>query len=528
MAAVQEIIHNFAETGVNLRLLIFAPFGRDAALVSQIAGQEGIPCHICEDAQSLTAEIESGAGAAVLTEEAITPEVVETLRGMLGSQPRWSDFPLVVLTGGGVTNIDSIKMARQRAPLGNVVLLERPVRILTLISTVKTALRARQRQYEIRDHLVQRQLAAEELRQSQERLQMAVESAALGTWDFSPVTSEFHWSERCSSLFGIPNTTAVHYETFLSVIHPDDCVRVDEMFRSALKPGSTGNFAAEFRVVTKDEGTLRWLMARGKAHFNDAWKPVRLNGTFLDVTQAKLSEQTLRKTEKLVTAGRMAATIAHEINNPLAAATNLLYLAKSDPEVSEEATHYLEQAEQELARVAHITRQTLGFYRESTSPTQVNIQKLVENVLQIYRKKFESKQIKVERQYRGAVTVEAIEGEVRQVLSNLLTNAADAVPMGGTIWVRTAACFLRNGGRGMRISVADNGKGISPEHSHHIFEPFFTTKDSVGTGLGLWVAKQIIEKHGGRIAFRSRRDPGSSGTIFSIFLPLKLNNKISA
>jgi PAS domain S-box-containing protein len=371
-------------------------------------------------------------------------------------------------------------------------------------------------------------LAGEELRQSQERLQMAVESAALGTWDFNPVTSEFHWSDRCKSLFGIPNTTAVHYETFLSMIHPDDCIRVDEMFRSALKPGSTGNFAAEFRVLTRDDGILRWLMARGKAHFSDAWKPVRLNGTFLDVTQAKLSEQTLRKTEKLVTAGRMAATIAHEINNPLAAATNLLYLAKTDPEVGDEPRHYLEQAEQELARVAHITRQTLGFYRESASPTQVNIQKLIESVLLIYRKKFESKQIKIEREYRGPVTVEAIEGEVRQVLSNLLTNAADAVPMRGTIWVRTAVSLLRTGEAALRISVADNGKGISPDHSHHIFEPFFTTKDSVGTGLGLWVAKQIIEKHGGRIAFRSRTGIGSSGTLFSIFLPLKLSNRLSA
>ena len=527
MAAVQEIIPNFAEAGLNLRLLIFAPFGRDAALVSRIAGQEGIPCYVCQDAETLKGEIERGAGAAVLTEEAITPVLVETLRGTLSVQPHWSDFPLVVLTGGGVTNIDSIRMAQQRAPLGNVVLLERPVRILTLISTVKTALRARQRQYEIRDHLVQRQLAAEELRQSQERLQMAVESAALGTWDFNPATSEFHWSERCISLFGIPNTTAVHYETFLSVIHPDDSTRVDEMFRSALKPGGTGYFAAEFRVVTRDEGTLRWLMARGKAHFSDGSRPVRLSGTFLDITQAKLSEQTLRKTEKLVTAGRMAATIAHEINNPLAAATNLLYLANTDPESGEEARQYLEQAEQELARVAHITRQTLGFYRDSASPTQVNIQKLIESVLLIYRKKFESKQIKIEQEYRGPAVAEAIEGELRQVLSNLLTNAADAVPMGGTIWVRTAASLLHNGQRALRISVTDNGKGISPQHSHHIFEPFFTTKDNVGTGLGLWVARQIIEKHGGRIAFRSRTDNGSSGTLFSILLPLKLKNRIS-
>src|SRR5262249_28172173 len=293
------------------------------------------------------------------------------------------------------------------------------------------------------------------------------------------------------------------------------------------KPGGTGHFAAEFRVVTRDEGALRWLMARGKAHFSDAWKPVRLSGTFLDVTQAKLSEQTLRKTEKLVTAGRMAATIAHEINNPLAAATNLLYLARTDPEGAE-ARQYLEQAEQELARVAHITRQTLGFYRDSASPTQVNLQKLMESVLLIYRKKLESKQIKLECEFRGPVTVEGIEGELRQVLSNLITNAADAVPMGGTIRVRTAASLLRNGETASRISVADNGKAISPEHGYHIFEPFFTTKDSVRTGLGLWVAKQIIEKHGGHIAFRSRTSVGSSGTLFSIFLPLKPGNRVSA
>jgi signal transduction histidine kinase len=216
----------------------------------------------------------------------------------------------------------------------------------------------------------------------------------------------------------------------------------------------------------------------------------------------------------------MAATIAHEINNPLAAATNLVYLAKTELDPDANARKYLDQADQELARVAHITQQTLGFYRESTAPTKVDIRRLIQGVLQIYHKKFETRQIRVEQEYGSEVIVEAIEGEIRQVLSNVITNAADAVPVGGMVRVRTSNALLKNGDPALRILVADNGRGISTEHRGHVFEPFYTTKDKVGTGLGLWVTKEIIEKHGGRVSFRSRLEGGSTGTVFSILLPL--------
>src|SRR5947209_578923 len=168
--AAKEKTETFVKSDPALRLLVFAPFGRDATLVSTIAAKAGIRCDTCPDPEYLKKEIEKGAGAAILTEEAITPDVVERLKGFFANQPPWSDFPLIVLTGSGVATMDSLRLAQQRAPLGNISLLERPVRVLTLLSTVNTALRARQRQYEIRDHLIQRQLAAEELRESQERL----------------------------------------------------------------------------------------------------------------------------------------------------------------------------------------------------------------------------------------------------------------------------------------------------------------------------------------------------------------------
>lgn len=509
---------SFRPTDPSLRLLVFAPFGRDAALVCKIVSEEGIACHGCPGAAELESEIGRGAGAAILAEEAITPEVIKALRHALANQPRWSDFPLIVLTGG-VTTADSRRMAEQRAGLDNVALLERPVRILTLLSTVRTALRARQRQYEIRDHIVQRQLAAEELVQSQERLQMAVESAALGTWDFNTSAGEFHWSDRCSSLFGFAKNTAVTRHAFLAGIHPDDRKRVDDTIRSAFASEGSGRFATEFRTLTSEDGTQRWLLARGKALFDDAGKPVRFTGTFVDITQAKLAEETLRRTEKLVTAGRMAATIAHEINNPLAAATNLVYLAKIELDANADARKYLDQADQELARVAHITQQTLGFYRESSAPTGVDVRRLIEGVLQIYHKKFETRQLKIDQEYRSRVSIQGIEGEIRQVLSNVITNAADAVPVGGKLRVRTSNAVMRNGEPALRILVADNGRGISPEHRGHIFEPFYTTKAKIGTGLGLWVVREIIEKHGGRVSFRSRTSEGISGTVFSILLP---------
>ena len=236
-----------------------------------------------------------------------------------------------------------------------------------------------------------------------------------------------------------------------------------------------------------------------------------------DVTARKQAEEALIRSEKLASAGRLAATIAHEINNPLEAVTNLLYLAKSDPA---KATHYIEAAESELHRVAHITRQTLGFYRDSGMPHSVQMDKLVGDVLSLYAKRLEIKSIAVDARLEQQLEVTASGGELRQIVSNLISNAIDALPSEGRLSICVhSARHPRHATNGVRLIVVDNGTGIPAEVRGKIFEAFFTTKRDVGTGLGLWVTRSLVEKRGGSLRMRTSTDPRHHGTAFSVFFP---------
>jgi PAS domain S-box-containing protein len=241
---------------------------------------------------------------------------------------------------------------------------------------------------------------------------------------------------------------------------------------------------------------------------------------FRDATTERKSQEVLRKTEKLAAAARLAATVAHEINNPLEAIGNLIYLSKAIEGLPESAFVNLSLAEQELSRVSHITRQTLGFYRESKQPNEVDLPTLVEAVLNIYSNKFRTKNITIVRDFHPCPPIQGLSGELNQAVANLVSNAADAVPHGGTICVRID-CHEDASSKTVNVTVEDDGPGIAPEHRDRIFEPFFTTKKDVGTGLGLWVTKEIIERHSGTVEVRSSNDTNLSGTAFSITLPVR-------
>ena len=220
------------------------------------------------------------------------------------------------------------------------------------------------------------------------------------------------------------------------------------------------------------------------------------------------TETALVKTEHLATAGRLAATIAHEINNPLEAVTNLIYLARSAP--PGEVRRYLHMVEEELSRIAHITKMTLGFYRDSGAPTPVDLRELVGEVIALYAVKLRAKSIRVHTEVGCSQIILGSKGELRQVIANLVANAVDVLPSNGALRL-----VATDSDGGVQLRVLDNGPGIPPEDLARIFEPFFTTKAELGTGLGLWVSRQIVEKHGGTIAVEST--PG--GTCFTISLP---------
>ena len=243
---------------------------------------------------------------------------------------------------------------------------------------------------------------------------------------------------------------------------------------------------------------------------------------FRDITERKKTEEALLRSDKLASVGRMAATIAHEINNPLAAITNTLFLANMEAEDPTAVRRLLDVADDELKRIAHITRQTLGFYRESTVPIEVSVSAVMESTLDLMKSKIMARQASIKKDWDGETEVTAVAGELRQVFSNLLSNSLDAIDEGGkiTVRIRSGPDFKR-GGRWVRVTMADNGRGIPAASLPRIFEPFFTTKGTVGTGLGLWVSKQIAEKHGGTVRVRSKTEGNNHGTVFTIFLPMQ-------
>jgi PAS domain S-box-containing protein len=237
-----------------------------------------------------------------------------------------------------------------------------------------------------------------------------------------------------------------------------------------------------------------------------------------DITARKRMERLLIQSEKLSAAGRMAATVAHEINNPLEAVLNLIFLARATCPGDSETHEYLETAEKELERVSHIARQTLGFYRDNGTPTAVVVDELLKNVLTVYRSKFISKSIKVDYRLEAPSPLQASRGELLQVFSNIVANSIDALEAGGSLDLETRE-VMDAGAAGIQIRIRDDGNGIEAEHLTRIFEPFFTTKEQHGTGIGLWVAKQLVEKHGGRIQITSSTEAGNSGTEVGIFIP---------
>jgi PAS domain S-box-containing protein len=241
-------------------------------------------------------------------------------------------------------------------------------------------------------------------------------------------------------------------------------------------------------------------------------------GTNTDITAQRRSEDALRQTEKLAATGRLAASIAHEINNPLEAVTNLVYLARKQPANLEK---YLKLADQELDRIAQITKNTLGFYRDTASPIEIDISEVLEEVMALYARKLHFKRIAVRSDYGKEVKVVAHPGEVRQIFANLVANAIDALPENGSIAIRVSKVFTLNGSnrKGVRVTFLDNGTGIAPAHLKRIFEPFYTTKKDVGTGLGLWLTLGLVEKHQGSLKVRSSVRPGKTWTAFSVFLP---------
>jgi len=261
----------------------------------------------------------------------------------------------------------------------------------------------------------------------------------------------------------------------------------------------------------------------GAPIMNDRGQLMGVVLVFRDVTQRRQTEQTLRASDRLTQVGRLAATIAHEIRNPLDTVSNLLFLLRHESYPNPETKNYLDLASEELARITQITGQLLTFHREAQSPVQVDLAKVLDSVLTLYAPQITMTGITVTSRFDTLCPVRGFPGELRQVFANLVVNAIHSMPDGGKIFLHIYESSLASDPerKGVRVTVLDNGAGIPPGVRKNLFAPFYTTKGEGGTGLGLWVTRGIIEKHEGTIHFISTVRPGRSGTAFSVFIPFE-------
>lgn len=369
---------------------------------------------------------------------------------------------------------------------------------------------------EAQEQIAATKRAQEALQRSKESIQLAQRCVGIGIWEWDLQSGKLVWSEEICRMHGIePAKFDGRYESWMETIHLEDSWRVHASITDALAKHS--EYEVQYRVTFSDK-SLHWLEARGQTIVIGN-TPVRMLGVAIDVTASKMVEEALRRTEKLAATGQLAASIAHEINNPLAAVTNILYILRTHPEMSERLLELVGTGERELERVIHITRQTLAFYREVAMPVMTSVPSLINEVLGVYSRKIEEKDVSIEKNFEMVEEIRAFPGELRQVLSNLVLNALEALPGPGKIAIRVRRGTDKDGRAGIRVTVADNGLGISSEHLPRIFEPFFTTKHSKGTGLGLWVSHGIVHKHQGSIRVRTRIDEAQHGTCFVVFLP---------
>ncbi len=359
--------------------------------------------------------------------------------------------------------------------------------------------------------------ARAEQRSSDRRLRQALDATQLGTWNWSADTGLIDLDERGAQLFGVAPYQPISRQYLLEhLVHPDDAERIPADLRHVLVAG--GQYAAEYRVQLPD-GTLRWISSSGTPTFEEGTDRIEgLIGTVQDITARKVQEESLRQTEKLAATGRLAATIAHEINNPLEAVTNLIYLAKTDPTTPGPVERMLETADTELARVSQIAQQTLGFYRDTSRPVSIDLNALLQAVVDLFGRKLAGKRLRCVLDLDPGLSVVGLQGEIRQVVSNLLVNAIDASPTTGAFIRIRARHRRRDGDHGVSVLISDQGSGIPHHVRGRLFTPFVTTKQSRGTGIGLWVTRGMVEKHGGSVRFRSRTDD-PAGTVFRVYLP---------
>ena len=372
----------------------------------------------------------------------------------------------------------------------------------------------------------ERQLAEERARISEalrgrnDVLQTALQANGMGLWVWDLQQGSAYYSDEMCRMAGMePGHIDPLPGAWLQFVHRDDVQRIKKAATQTCE--GIKDYHEQYRVMRPD-GSVRWLESQGKCLRDGEGRPTRVVGVMADITPRKLTEEAMLRTEKLAVAGRLAASVAHEINNPLEAVGNLLYLISITGNIEDAKSHAL-MALDELMRISMITQQTLKFHRQTGSPAVTRLSEVVAVVLALFSHRLRSAGIATHVRAAREAEIECMPSEMHQVFTNLVSNAIDAMPQGGRLVVSLHSSRDWQDGqtRGMRVTFADTGMGMSRATMRRIFEPFFTTKLETGTGLGMWVVAQLVERRQGHVRVWSAQRAGASGTAFSIFLPFK-------
>jgi PAS domain S-box-containing protein len=430
------------------------------------------------------------------------------LADVIRQHPRFQKTAIIFISGVHLTDSDKIQGYRS----GAVDYISVPVvpEVLRAKIGVFVELHRKTRQLESLNAELERRVAdrTEELRQRAELLNLATEAILVRDLEGK---IQF-WNNGAETLYGWSREEVLGQDmhTMLSTVFPTSLEEVERTLRE--QKSWQGNLVQKSRTGNEIVVACRKTMNH---EGNSVLEVSR------DITAQLQAEEALRETEKLAAMGRVAGIIAHEINNPLAAITNTLYLVRNHPSLDDTARHFADVAEQELQRVSHITRQTLSFYRESKQPIPVNLPELLDDVLDLQERALTASRIRLSKRYLATPVVHGFPVELRQVFLNLVGNAVQAMPTGGTLGVHLREVTEWSGGRrGTAISILDTGIGIQPDDIKRLFQPFFSTKSTKGTGLGLWISKGIIQKYDGTLTCRSFRSRNGNSTCFRVFLPV--------
>jgi two-component system, NtrC family, sensor kinase len=436
------------------------------------------------------------------------------LADVIRQHPRFQKTAIIFISGVHLTDSDKIQGYRSgavdyisvpvvpevlRAKIGIFVELHRKTRMLETLNN-----QLEQRVAERTDEL---RIREEQFRTRAELLELATEAIIV-----RKISGEIvFWNAGAESLYGWKRDDVLHKDmhTVLRTAFPVPRNEIEETLHE--KAVWQGNLHQK----KKDGSDVIVACRKIMNHEGDAILEVNR-----DITAQVKAEEALRETEKLAAMGRVAGIIAHEINNPLAAITNIFFLIRNHPSLDDEARHCAALAEQELQRVAHITRQTLSFYRESKTPISVMLTELLDDVVGLQERQLQISHIRLHKRYFKPGMVHGFPVELRQVFLNLIGNAIQAMPNGGELRLTVREAYdwqLKR--RGISVSIVDTGVGIKPQDSGRLFEPFFSTKSTKGTGLGLWISKGIVQKYEGSISFRSVRSEKGCATCFRVFLP---------